>query len=82
MKNKDVIYKKIFLVRIGPGPVSSQESTLPTAPLQRTMRMLHEERLTPDLNSEGTAHVITYWRESLFKTLFPSSVALSIFFEG
>ena len=45
--------KNSFPARIEPGPVSSQKSTLPTAPLK-----LEKERISsPNLNSKETAHV-------------------------
>ena len=43
------------------GPKSSQENVLQTAPLKRTIQVLHEERFTPsNLNLKETAHIKTY----------------------
>ena len=39
-------------------PRRHNDSTLPTAPLKRTIEVLHKERISsPDLNSKETAHV-------------------------
>ena len=75
-KLKALFKKKSFLARIQTGPVSSQESTLLTAPLKRTTQVLHKERISsPHWNSKETAHVTTlYSWEPLSKTFnFPSS---------
>ena len=76
MKIKSAIKKNIPWPGSNLDPCRHEESTLPTAPLKRTIQVLHKERISsPDLNLKETADVTTmYWREQISKTFnFPPS---------